>query len=239
MKHLIGIDDTDNEQSPGTGRLARNLSAEFQQRNMRILSVTRHQFLLDPAIPYTSHNSGACIALETPDGMESVRAAVEYVAERSYPGSDPGVCLAPADEVPADVQVWGRAASQEVLNMADAFNTIRNTSIHLYGVGGTCEGVIGALASIGQYAEGNQGRFIDLPGLRELTGRVAAEQLEALGIRLEHVCEVRYPAPADRYETLNWVRPSLTRGRPVLAVEWSEQTDAWIPVDRKKSRPLE
>jgi hypothetical protein len=239
MRILIGIDDTDNEQSPGTGRLARNLSAEFQQRNMRILSVTRHQFLLDPAIRYTSHNSGACIVLETQDGMESVRAAVEYVAERSYPGSDPGVCLAPADEVPANVQAWGRAASQEVLNMADAFDAIRNTSIHLYGVGGTCEGVIGALAAIGQYAEGNQGRFIDLPGLRELTGCVAAEQLETLGIQLEHVGEIRYPAPTDRYDTLNWVRPTLTRGRPVLAVEWSEQTDAWIPVDRKKSRPLE
>jgi len=239
MKHLIGIDDTDNEHSPGTGRLARDLGAEFERRNMRILSVTRHQFLLDAAIAYTSHNSGACIALETCDGVESVRAAVEYVAERSYPGSDPGVCLAQADEVPAKVQAWGRAAAQEVLDLANAFNTIRNTSIHLYGVGGTCEGVIGALASVGQYAGGNQGRFIDLPGLRELTGCVAAEQLESLGIRLEHVGEIRYPAPTDRYDTLNWVRPTLTQGRPVLAVEWSEQRDAWIPVDRKKTRPLE
>ncbi len=239
MKLLIGIDDTDNEQSPGTGRLARNLSAVLQQRNMRILSVTRHQFLLDPAIPYTSHNSGACIALEAPDGMESVRTAVEYVAQHSYPGSDPGVCLAPADEVPAEVQAWGRAASREVLSMPDAFDAIRNSPIQLYGVGGTCEGVIGALGSIGQYARGNQGRFIDLPGLRELTGCVAAEQLETLGIRLEHVGEIRYPAPTDRYDTLNWVRPTLTQGKPVLAVEWSERTDAWIPVDRKKSRPLE
>jgi hypothetical protein len=239
MRVLIGIDDTDNEQSPGTGRLARNLGAALQERNMRLLGVTRHQFLLDPAIPYTSHNSGACIALEAPDGIESVRSAVEYVAKASYPGSDPGVCLAQADEVPDAVQAWGIAASQEVLHIADAFDLLRNTPIHLYGVGGTCAGVIGALASIGQYAEGNQGRFIDLPGLRELTGLVAAEQLKSLGIKLEHVGEIRYPAPTDRYDTLNWVRPTLTQGRPVLAVEWSEQTDAWIPVDRKKTRPLE
>jgi len=239
MRVLIGIDDTDNEQSPGTGRLARTLSAALQERAMRILSVTRHQFLLHPDIPYTSHNSGACISLEAANGIESVRSAVEYVAKASYPGSDPGVCLAPAAEVAGDVQAWGKAAAQKVLHIADAFDLLRNTGIHLYGVGGTCGGVIGALASIGQYAEGNQGRFIDLPGLRALTGLVAVEQLKSLGIKLEHVGEIRYPAPTDRYDTLNWVRPTLTQGRPVLAVEWSEQTDAWIPVDRKKTRPLE
>jgi hypothetical protein len=105
-------------------------------------------------------------------------------------------------------------------------------------VGGTCEGVIGALASVGQHAEGNHGRFIDLPGLRQLTGCVAAEQLESLGIRLEHATEIRYPKSSDRYDTLDWVRPTLRQGRPILAVEWSEEKNAWIPVKRKKSRPL-
>lgn len=238
MKLLIGIDDTDNDQSPGTGRLARDLAQTLRQRGMRALSVTRHQFLLDPAIPYTSHNSGACIALETSDGMDAIRSAVEHVAQASHPGSDPGICLAPADKVPDDVKAWGLAAAQEVLNLSDAFDTVRNTAMQLYGVGGTCEGVIGALAAVGQYAEGNQGRFIDLPGLRELTGCVAGADLESLGIQLEHVGGIRYPAPTDRYATLDWVRPTLTRGRPMLAMEWSEQRNAWIPVNRKNKRPL-
>ncbi|MHC4369889.1 MAG: hypothetical protein ACYSW8_19940, partial [Planctomycetota bacterium] len=56
---LIGIDDTDNETSPGTGRLARQLLAECALRSLDPLGVTRHQFLVDPAIRYTSHNSGA------------------------------------------------------------------------------------------------------------------------------------------------------------------------------------
>ena len=57
---LIGIDDTDNETSPGTGRLARKLQEECIPRGLISLGVTRHQFLVDPAIAYTSHNSGAC-----------------------------------------------------------------------------------------------------------------------------------------------------------------------------------
>ncbi|KPK74876.1 MAG: hypothetical protein AMJ79_12975, partial [Phycisphaerae bacterium SM23_30] len=56
---LIGIDDTDNAASRGTGFLARQLFRQCQNRQLRPLGVTRHQFLIDPRIPYTSHNSGA------------------------------------------------------------------------------------------------------------------------------------------------------------------------------------
>ncbi len=77
---LIGIDDTDNDTSPGTGRLARDLAAECCQRGMSLKSVTRHQFLLDPAIPYTSHNSGACIAL---DGQDTLDHALQFRWVRS------------------------------------------------------------------------------------------------------------------------------------------------------------
>lgn len=237
---LIGIDDTDNETSPGTGRMARDVAAACCKRGMTLKSVTRHQFLLDPAIAYTSHNSGACIALEGQADLDSVRFAVDYVAEQSAPGSDPGVCLAMMDAVSENVVALGKSAAHKVLTIKQVFDTVRAaTGLSLYGVGGTCDGVIGALCSVGQFAGGQDGRYIDLPGLRDLTGQVACEALKSLGIDLEYVGDSRYPLPSDEYDTCNWVRPNLKNHRPVWAVEWSEQSHAWNPVDRKKSRPLE
>jgi hypothetical protein len=60
--YLIGIDDTDNLESRGTGHHARRLGAFLQTEAMAgLLDVTRHQLFVDPRIPYTSHNSSLCL----------------------------------------------------------------------------------------------------------------------------------------------------------------------------------
>ena len=235
---LIGIDDTDNATSPGTGRLARNLCRELTDRGMRSLGVTRHQFLLDSAIPYTSHNSGACIGVESEDGIRTVVGlAFDFVASASAEGSDPGVCIALNDDVPAEVSDFGRAAQEKVLAIEQSFRVANGSGIKLRGLGGNCLGVIGALGSVGLRAEGNDGRFIDMPGLRELSRRVNAEAYHQLGIEIQYKTGSRQPDAGDEYDTLDWVRPGLINGKPVLAVEWSAKDDAWIPIDRKKSKP--
>jgi len=235
---LIGLDDTDNHDSPGTGSLARRLFAECERCGARPLSVTRHQFLVDPRIPYTSHNSGACIAVESDEGPGAVKFVFDYVARASAEGSDPGVGVAPFDDVPGPVKDFGRRATREVLEMSQASEIADKAGIDLRNLGGSGQGIIGALGSIGLHAEGNEGRFIQLPGLRELPERVDAEDLARLGIQLDHQA-ARKPGPGDVYETLGWIRPRMSRGRPVLPVEWNELHNAWIPVDRKRSRPLE
>ena len=46
----------------GTGRLSRMLAEELTKKGLvSNTSVTRHQLLVHPDIPYTSHNSSACI----------------------------------------------------------------------------------------------------------------------------------------------------------------------------------
>ncbi len=231
---LIGIDDTDNETSPGTGRLARKLLAECTRRGLNPLGVTRHQFLVDPAIPYTSHNSGACIAVESEDGLENRDFIYDFVARSSAEGSDPGVCIADVSDVPDFVVKFADRATREVVTMTEAFDRAKQASISLHGLGGTCQGIIGALGSVGQRASGENGRFIDLPGLRELSSCVDATAFDRISVRLEHCHCKRTPDVNDRYETLDWVRPRLTGGEAVLPVQWSEKKDAWIPVDRKK-----
>ncbi len=234
---LIGIDDTDDAASRGTGRLARMLSAECARRGLRPLGVTRHQFLVDPRIPYTSHNSGACVAVAASNGADSVAFAMDYVAERSARGSDPGVCIVAAAAVPAEIVEFARRAASQLVEMGEALGLAERAGVPLRALGGDGLGVIGALASAALRAEGNDGRFIDLPGLRDLPGVVGAEDLGRLGMRLDHRGE-RGPVAGDRYETLGWVRPRLIAGRPVLPVQWDEDRNAWIPADRKRSHPM-
>jgi hypothetical protein len=241
---LIGIDDTDNATSPGTGRLARDLSGECQARRMRPLGVTRHQFLVDPAIPYTSHNSGACIAVNCPN-PDSLRFLPDFLASRAAEGSDPGLCIAawhghPAREtcptcgnITPQIIAFAQQAARCILTMPSAFAAAKEARIALCGLGGTCQGVIGALASVGMRASGNDGRFLDLPGLRQLQGCIRARDCLRIGVQIRHDSPDRQPRPNDRYETRDWVRPRLIDHRPVWPVQWSEQENAWIPIDRR------
>ena len=234
---LIGLDDTDNPTSRGTGWLARQLFDECARRGERPLCVTRHQFPLDERIPYTSHNSGACVSVEACDET-SLAFAFDFVAERSADGSDPGVCVVCSDAIPGEVIEFSQRVASELVEMTEAVDVAREAGIDLRGLGGSGLGVIGAWASAGLRATGNDGRIIQLPGLRELPDRVCRDDLNRLGIRLDHR-GVRSPATDDVYETLGWVRPRLVAGEPVLPVEWSDRKDAWLPVERKRSRPLE
>jgi hypothetical protein len=230
---LIGLDDTDNLESRGTGYLARCLAAECECRGFRPLGVTRHQFLVDPRIPYTSHNSGACVAVEGEGGAAEF--AFDFVAARAAAGSDPAVCVAEAGAVSDEVTAFGCEASRRVIEMAEATDLAARAGIALRPLGGSGLGVIGALAAVGLRSGGDGGRFIDLPGLRELPDRVTLAAIEALGIRLDCQDAARRAAAGDPCETFGWVRPRLVGGRPVLFIQWSEEHDAWVPVDRKKS----
>jgi hypothetical protein len=247
---LIGMDDTDNDTSPGTGQLARRLAAEATRRGAIHRGITRHQFLVDDRIPYTSHNSGACLAIDWAESEAELDFAIDLIAQWSAVGSDPGVCIARADSVPREVVDWGWRATREVLEPQEAMTTANAAGICLRALGGTGQGIIGALGSVGLRAGGNEGRFLDLPGLRELGERTRLEELERIGIDVQYETPlgaganaIGRLAPADQqtriYLTMNWIRPRLVGGRAVWPVRWSSEHDAWIPLDQKRSRPLE
>ena len=63
MEHtlLICMDDTDSLDSPGTGEVLEELLARLAEEGLgRGSFITRHQLLVHPDIPYTSHNSSMC-----------------------------------------------------------------------------------------------------------------------------------------------------------------------------------
>ena len=240
MRYFLGIDDTDVlGRRPGTGRLARELAAALESQNLaRMVGVIRHQLLVDPRIPYTSHNSPACVILDGATAASGLRqrvfeAATAYVAAVCAPGSDPGVCLAEAGCVDGDVVGFGHRASFEVVTKAEAVALAEQFGLSLAELAGTGDGVIGALAAVGLTAEGNGGRFLEIAGgLRDLGARAPAQVLRQRGITLLSMSRNGEVVPSDAsILTGDWVRPRLVAGRPVLFVE--PGPDGWRCFDRK------
>ena len=230
----VGLDDTDHIGADrGTGKVARWFEDSLPE-GCRMVGVLRQQLLIHDGIPYTSHNSGACIALESDKGLNIRDFVFEFIAHKSAEGSDPGVCIADIRKVPKTIVEFANRTTERVVTMSEAFDLAKNAAISLHGLGGTCQGIIGALGSVGLRASGENGRVIDLPGLRELSGCVGAEAFDRIGITVEHRGNERSPGADDRYKTLDWVRPRLTGGKAVLPVQWSEKEDAWIPVDKQR-----
>jgi hypothetical protein len=172
---LVAIDDTDNLESRGTGFRARQLRELIEQEGCGYVSdVTRHQLFVSPEIPYTSHNSAACIRLRL-----SRRATISLVHEicgaflrrESASGSDAGLCIAQLAAVSRKVREFGRAAKQSVLTQEQARALARDEGLVLEGYTGTQGGVIGALAAVGLRAAGTDGRFLWLRGIREVLPR--------------------------------------------------------------------
>ena len=237
MKYLLGIDDTDNLESRGTGHRVRELADWLKSTQLvEPLGITRHQLLVDPRIPYTSHNSSACLAVNMERVDDVWNAAREFLLRTGADGSDVGLCLAHWDAITEDVLTHGRRAKLEVLTMPEAQATASKSAIRIEGLTGTGGGIIGALAGVGLHRAGNDGRFLWLPGLRDLKGKYPIAEIMAKG-HIECVCtsdeaELSLENIVDVGE---WVRPVLRNGKSTLYVE--EQNHEWhiLSKDRIKS----
>ena len=184
--------------------------------------VVRQQLLVDDAIPYTSHNSSACLIIEASRNgsllHELADRAAAHLGRHAADGSDPGVCVATEGSPGfAGLMEFGLACTRRVVTQEDALRAC--SGIHLSGHGGSNGGIIGAAAAVGLTAAGWYGRFIEFGLLRQLPSEVRVGELEAQGIRVMSMDrDATVPRPADRVLTKNWVRPRLMAGQPVLTV---------------------
>jgi hypothetical protein len=232
---LIAIDDTDNLESIGTGRLARMLSeALVREGQIAEPSVTRHQLLVHPDVPYTSHNSSACIAARGDEGVgeKLLELATAFLLEHEHEGANPGLCVAQEDAVPAALAELGRRAQRVVLDLAAFDAEIAGLGLRVWSRGETGQGRIGAVCGVGLRSTGDDGRFIDLPGIRSLGGRVrVADVLEQTGVDLVTTEAGEALAPEVELETRSWIRPNLRGGRAVFTVR--RDGDDWVPAERR------
>ncbi len=164
MEILVCIDDTDNLESRGTGELAVDLVQAIEANGWgQPRFVSRHQLLVHPDIPYTSHNSSMCFSAVVRDGALEpfIDHASDFLARESAPESDPGLCVAVTGWVKDRQRLmdFGRSAKEQVLDKEGAYALAKELGIHLSEHGGTGQGVVGALAGVGLRLGGNDGRL--------------------------------------------------------------------------------
>lgn len=228
--YLVGIDDTDNLYTPGTGYHARALGERLvHEHAARLLDITRHQLLFDRRIRYTSHNSSLCLRIAVDaGGIERVIASCrDYLLTYSAPDSDVGLCVARWSDVNDTIQTYGAVAKREILTLDDARSTARIHGLHLEGLTGDHGGMIGALAAVGLRRTGHDGRIAWRPGVRETSGLVTAGYLrEHTGIDVirEYQGDARI-ADTDRIDVGRWPRPVLLDGQAVLLIEKGDPQD--------------
>ncbi|MCC7366590.1 MAG: ABC transporter substrate-binding protein [Dehalococcoidia bacterium] len=232
---IVGIDDTDMPGTRGTGKLARWLADAFEAGGLGVAAgVTRHQFYFGPGVAYTSHNSGAAIGLETDAELDAVEALARRVMAAEYiDGSDPGLAILDAP-APAEVTAFARRAQREVVTLEEAEELARAHGLRVVGLGGTRGGMIGALGSAALRWDGNDGRYVGLPGIRELVGTmtVAAMLRIAPIARVVDEASLRALDGDAMVETLDWVRPRLVGGEPVMVARAAGEKGAWVNADR-------
>lgn len=186
MAHVVVcVDDTDDlTKKTSTGAIAEALAEGAREMGGAVdAGVTRHQLLLDPRVPYTSHNSAMAFTATLPeDAVEAFEEDAAWVvrsmmAPTANPGMALGVVPDEADGALGELVGFGLKAQKEYLEPRDAFSLAERIPwLRLRALGGTGWGVIGALAGAGLRLYGNDGRFRgswDLScGFREDEGRL-------------------------------------------------------------------
>ncbi|MDO9257393.1 MAG: hypothetical protein Q7U54_17875 [Bacteroidales bacterium] len=226
MHYYIGIDDTDNLESRGTGFRARQLGTMLQGAGMaRLICITRHQLLVHKDIPYTSHNSSACLLMDCDPAKETELIAFcrDFLLRESAPGSDAGLCIAAETVINYGIENWGKNAKKTVLNKPHAHELAGLNKIFLEGLTGEKIGVIGALAAVGLRHAGNDGRVLWLPLLRETEGIFTSEELKKRltvdRITTKEGTEIHND---DTIKADSWIRPVMRDNKITLIVEKSE-----------------
>jgi hypothetical protein len=217
---IVGIDDTDIAGSPGTNHLARLIVSRLESI-ARGAVVTRHQLFFDPRVPYTSGNGSASIQL--PHGDQVTRAelldCIRTVMREWYvEGSDPGLALAECS-TPA-IDAFAARAKTEVVTQHEARAVAAEAGCHLEGLGGTNQGIIGALSSIALACGGNDGRVVHVDGWPWPDQVKGVQPTTAIRGR---VSDIRLltgePFTGDVLDLGKHVRPNWSGGRIVLFVE--------------------
>ena len=238
MRYLIGVDDTDNFESRGTGNLVRQLAEWLRADHLAEPNgITRHQLLVDSDIPRTSHNSSACMSIDIEDAEAVWETARDFLALESASDSNVGLCLGQWDAINRDVRAFGRRAKAEVLTLEEAEQIASNSRIRFAALKGNGGGIIGALAAMGLHREGNDGYFLWLAGLHELQGRHSVAQIYDKA-QIDRICspdgtEISADALVDLGEGTHAV---LRDGLATLFVE--EKKHVWYALDRDRVKSL-
>jgi tRNA(Ile2) C34 agmatinyltransferase TiaS len=218
----VGIDDTDIAGTPGTNQLARAILKRLGLRAEGAI-ICRHQLFFDPRVPYTSKNGSASIQLPLGEriGPDRLTDAIRDVMREWFvEGSDPGLCVASGSC--SEMERFAARAKIEVVTQAEARAVASSAGCHLEALGGTGQGIIGALSAVPLAAGGNDGRVVHLaawPYPDDFSGRQDVTAVAARGV--EEIRELGSDRPhhGTMVDVGKHLRPNWRGGRVVLYVE--------------------
>jgi hypothetical protein len=230
---FIGIDDTDIVDSPGTNQLARGILKRLGE-DARDSIIVRHQLFFDPRVPYTSHNGSASIQLPHANPEETNRLADtirQVMREWFVIGSDPGLCI--ATQASEEMKAFSMRCKSEVVTQDEARDIAKRSGCCLEGLGGTEQGVIGALAAVALVAGGEDGRVVHLSSWPypddAFSGPRPIDEIIARGIYTIQPLNSREPVTSGSIDVGKHLRPNWRGGRIVLYVEASANPESPAP----------
>ncbi len=229
---IVGIDDTDIIGSPGTNQLARAILKRLGEAASGAI-ISRHQLFFDPRVPYTSKNGSASIQLPGAEtiGLNRLIEILREVMRNWYvAGSDPGLCV--ATSVTGEMEAFGLRCKQEVVTQDEARAIAAQSGCHLEGLGGTEQGVIGALAGVGLMAGGDDGRVVHLvswPYPDDFAGPHEIAEIRARGVQEVQQLSSKSPVTLGPVDIGKHLRPNWRGGRIVLYVESSPEPGSPAP----------
>jgi hypothetical protein len=224
---FIGIDDTDIIGTPGTNQLARLILKRIGDA-ARDAIICRHQLFFDPRVPYTSKNGSASIQL--PHAGENdlnplIRTIRAVMLEWFVVGSDPGLCAAMGAS--EEMKAFSLRCKSEVITQDEARAVAARAGCYLEGLGGTEQGVIGALAAIGLITGGDDGRVVHLASWpypdEGFCGPQNIEDLHARGINAIRQIDSDIPVASGPIDIGKHLRPNWRGGKIVLYVDASTE----------------
>ena len=243
MRLLICIDDTDSKTSEkGTGAIAddiRNMISTYFE--VPCSFVSRHQLLIHPDVPYTSHNSSMCFATEIPDDCYDelkMRAQIILMGESDME-SDPGLAIADIDKVDKEPLIrYAKECKRRLMTKEDAYAIAEEAGFFLKELGGTGDGIIGAAAGVGLRLWGcdgtMKGRPKDLEGGK--TYRVRDLKQSAF---VEDVLDTEgNPVPDGDTVTLpKKTKVAIYGGRQVILLQpVPEEPGVWETPDKERMK---
>jgi hypothetical protein len=232
MQILVSIDDTDNLESRGTGEIASLLAKLLEEREWgKAQVITRHQLLVHPDIPYTSHNSAMCFAaqIEEQHFEEYLQVARQFLAKESAPGSDPGLCVVALEQLEEEETLikYAYKAKKVVLKKEEAYDVASKTGAYLSEHGGEGIGVIGALAGAGLRLSGNDGRLRGKLKVNAPAGLITSGEIKhQSGVEVVRSTEGQMIAEDEIICLGETIKAVMLNGRTTLLVFPNETEDA-------------
>jgi hypothetical protein len=239
-KVFIGVDDTDILNGPfGTGRVARDMAEQLEKLGLgHTFGVIRYQLLVDPRIHYTSHNSAKCVEFESEAPIILLHEICANFLKQIYlEGSDPGLCTCAEEQLSSKIISFGGSAQRELVTREKAIQLAETSGVLLSELGGTGEGIIGALAAVGLRGAGDGGRYVQLDGIRDITGLVTVGSILANTAITAVVDEDGRPVKINELiDSQDWIKPNVIAGKPVLRIRLQNTNDGsriWETVEQK------